>query len=245
MKILLTIILSLFLLVGCKSELYSNLEESEANQMLALLLFNKINAEKTVAKEGVTLWVQQDQFVDAVEILRQNGFPARKIINLQDIFPSGQLVSSPEQEAAKLSYLKSQQLEKMLSSLDGVIRVEVSIAESNKNIDSGTLDNTSVSVFIKYSPEVNLQNRESEIRMLILNAVPGLSPTKISLAMQRTEYRYQPIYPEDLNKVTNISLFNIIELNDISIYVAGAIIFFVLVCTSTFVILRRRRALLT
>ncbi|MFL9708850.1 EscJ/YscJ/HrcJ family type III secretion inner membrane ring protein, partial [Aeromonas veronii] len=88
----------------------------------------RIQADKSVEKEGVTLRVDQDRFVDAVEVLRQNGLPRRRTVTMQDLFPSGQLVSSPEQEEAKLNYLKSQQLEKMLGSMDGVITAEVSVA---------------------------------------------------------------------------------------------------------------------
>lgn len=185
------------LLSGCKSELYSKLDESEANQMLALLIYNKISADKTADKDGVTLRVEQDRFVDAVEVLRQNGLPRQRIVTMQELFPSGQLVSSPEQEAAKLNYLKSQQLEKMLSSMDGVINAEVSVAESRQEDDVHS--QTSAAVFIKYSPGVNLPNREGEILALIKNAIPRLTPGHISLTLQRADYRYQvsEISPEN------------------------------------------------
>lgn len=179
------------LLAGCKSELYSKLDETEANQMLALLIYNKIPADKEVAKDGISLRVDDDRFVDAVEVLRQNGLPRRKTVTMQDLFPSGQLVSSPEQEEAKLSYLKSQQLEKMLSSMDGVITAEVSVAEP-RTADGDTPAPTSAAVFIKYSPEVNLPAREAEIRALVRDGIPGLAPERITLTLQRADYRYLP-----------------------------------------------------
>ncbi|WP_421195719.1 type III secretion system inner membrane ring lipoprotein SctJ [Aeromonas jandaei] len=181
----------LCLLGGCKSELYSKLDEAEANQMLALLIYNKIQADKTVDKEGVTLRVEQEHFVDAVEVLRQNGLPRRRTVTMQDLFPSGQLVSSPEQEEAKLNYLKSQQIEKMLSSMDGVIHAEVSVAEP-RAAEGEDPAPTSTAVFIKYSPEVNLPAHEAEILALIRNGIPGLTPDRISLTLQRAQYHYQP-----------------------------------------------------
>ncbi len=177
------------LLTGCKSELYSKLDETEANQMLALLIYNKIPADKEVSKEGISLRVEEDRFVDAVEVLRQNGLPRPKTVTMQDLFPSGQLVSSPEQEEAKLSYLKSQQLEKMLASMDGVISAEVSVAEPRTQ-DGETPPPASAAVFIKYSPDVNLPAREAEIRALICNGIPGLTTDRITLTLQRAEYRY-------------------------------------------------------
>lgn len=196
MKAVLLMLCVLPLLGGCKSELYTRLDEAEANQILALLIYNRIPADKSVEKEGVTLRVDQDRFVDAVEVLRQNGLPRRRTVTMQDLFPSGQLVSSPEQEEAKLNYLKSQQLEKMLGSMDGVITAEVSVAEPRSQEGEPPAP-SSAAVFIKYSPEVNLPAREAEIRALIRNGIPGLTPDRISLTLQRAEYRYQPpVAPE-------------------------------------------------
>lgn len=160
--------------------------------MLALLIYNKIPADKIAAKDGITLEVDKSRFVDAVEVLRQNGFPRRKTVGIQELFPSGQLVSSPEQEEAKLNYFKSQQLEKMLSSMDGVITAEVSVAQRQAASADAPME-TSAAVFIKYSPEINLPAREAEIRGLILNGIPGLTLGSITLTMQRAEYRYQPV----------------------------------------------------
>ncbi|MGE8357613.1 MAG: EscJ/YscJ/HrcJ family type III secretion inner membrane ring protein, partial [Microvirgula sp.] len=77
------------------------------------------------------------------------------------LFPSGQLVTSPAQEQAKILYLKEQLLEKMLRGMDGVVSAQVSIAESvgQHRREPPSL---SASVFIKHSPEVNLANREAD-----------------------------------------------------------------------------------
>src|SRR5260363_293108 len=56
------------LLAGCKVTLYSDLTESEANQMLALLMMNRISAAKQQNKAGaLTLQVEKTQFIQAVE----------------------------------------------------------------------------------------------------------------------------------------------------------------------------------
>lgn len=50
------------LLTGCKVELYQNLPQSEANQMVALLMLNHIDASsETDVKTGkVTLKIEKD-----------------------------------------------------------------------------------------------------------------------------------------------------------------------------------------
>ena len=184
-----TLFVSLFFITGCKTDLYTGLDEKEANEMMALLIYNHIPVVKKTDKDGITLSVEEQKFVDAVEVLRLHGLPGREIVTISDLFPGGQLVSSPEQEYAKLSYLSAQSLEKMLSAMDGVILAEVSVAEqrpSEKDVNHPA----SASVFIKYSPEVNIPVREAEIRTLIRNAIPGLSPGKIALTLQRAQYQY-------------------------------------------------------
>jgi type III secretion protein J len=177
-------------LVGCKVNLYSGVAEDEANQMIALLLLRKIPADKVMEKGGtVTLRVGEDTFVNAVEVLRQNGFPQQKRVSMGDLFPSGQLVTSPAQERAKMQLLKEQQLEGMVSAMDGVIGARVSIAQ--KVDESGRPSGTpSAAIFVKYSPQFSLSNYEIQIRSLIADSVPAIVPGQITVVMQAAEFRY-------------------------------------------------------
>jgi len=175
---------------GCKIDLYSNVPEAQANQMLALLMLHHVDAEKQLGKgETATIRVERAQFVNAVELLRQNGLPRAKTASIEDLFPSGQLVTSPAQEQAKISYLREQQLEKMLRGIDGVIAAQVAIAEES-NLERRTPAKPSASVFVKYSPERNLSNQEADIRALVLKSVPNLEPQNISVVLQSADYRY-------------------------------------------------------
>lgn len=188
-------LLVLLCLAGCKVDLYNGLTEEDANQMLALLVLRGIEADKQMISGGtVTLRVDKSQFANAVEVLRQHGLPGKRTDTMADLFPSGQLVTSPAQEQAKILYLKEQQLEKMLRGMEGVVGAQVSIAESagQQRHEPPIL---SAAVFIKYSPEVNLPDREADIRHLVFNGVPNLRPEKISVILQATAYRYQPVVP--------------------------------------------------
>jgi type III secretion protein J len=190
-------VLAASLLGGCKIELYSNLPEREANTMLALLLLRHIDAEKKILKgDTAAILVDKAQFVNAIELLRQNGLPRNNVVTVQDLFPSGQLVTSPAQEQAKIVYLKEQGIANMLRRMDGVIDAEVAIAES-PSANRYEPPIPSASVFIKYSPDRNLENREMDIRSLVLKGVPGLIPANISVVMQRADYRYLPGSTDD------------------------------------------------
>ena len=51
------------LLTGCKIDLYNDLPEQEANEMLALLMLRDISAKKQTIKGGsVSITVEKDQY---------------------------------------------------------------------------------------------------------------------------------------------------------------------------------------
>ncbi len=185
------------LLSGCKVTLYSELSEYEANQMLALLMANQIDAAKQTDKVGgLTLRIKKSQFIQAVEILRQNGYPRPKYTSVMDVFPSNQLISSPEQERAKMNYLKEQQIEGMLMSIDGVIVARVSIGSvPPDNLGIDTVRPT-ISVFVKYSPATNLSTWQGQIRDLVRQGVPGIQDDSISVVMVPATYRYVSSQPQ-------------------------------------------------
>lgn len=191
---------TLVLLAGCKVDLYQDLSEQEANEMLALLLLRDIPANKQLLKGGlVSITVEKDRFSEAVEVLRQYGMPRKNTASIEDLFPSGQLVTSPTQEQAKILFLKEQQLEAMLINMNGVIRAQVSVAESapQSRRDSPVL---SASVLLKYSPDHNLNSRETDVRALVQKGVPNLKAENISVVLEPTEYRYRP-QPEPVQNI--------------------------------------------
>ncbi len=187
------LLLNALLLSGCKVTLYSDLAEPEANQMLALLMMNRIDAVKKQDKTGaLTLRVEKAQFIQAVEVLRQNGYPRPKYASAMEVFPANQFISSPEQEKAKINYLKEQRLESMLMSIDGVIVARVSIgAEPADSLGIETVRPTA-SVFIKYSPAMNLSTWQGQIRDLVRQGVAGIQDDHISVVMAPASYRYMP-----------------------------------------------------
>ncbi|RQS44921.1 type III secretion system inner membrane ring lipoprotein SctJ [Burkholderia sp. Bp8986] len=187
-----TLLMVIFSLTGCKVELYQGLREQEANQMLALLKGRNISSSKSADKNGaVQVDVEESQFAEAIEVLRQNGFPKEHSLSVADVFPSGQLVSSPTQEEAKLAFLKEQDIERMLEALDGSIIVRAGVVLSKPNV-GGPVNNSSASIFIKYSPSDNFRNNEADIRRLVMTAVPNLRAEDITVVLQPASYRFVP-----------------------------------------------------
>lgn len=92
-----------FFLTACDVDLYRSLPEDEANQMLALLMQHHIDAEKT-GRGRCYLRVEQSQFINAVELLRLNGYPHRQFTTADKMFPANQLVVSPREEQQKINF---------------------------------------------------------------------------------------------------------------------------------------------
>lgn len=197
---------AVLLLSGCKVDLYSNLSEVDANQMLALLASNQIEGDKKADKSGnLILRVEKSDFVKAVEVLRQNGYPRRAYRAVDELFPSGQLVSSPVQEQAKIRFLREQSLERMLSNIGGVVSANVVIADGNTENGDKSNHLPSVSVLVKYSPEVNLRSLGGQLKNLIHNALPGVNQDRISLVVQAVDYRFAAPEVKTMTPVTSSS----------------------------------------
>lgn len=172
------------LLAGCKAELFSQLSENEANEMIALLLKNDVDAEKVIGKKGASaIWVDKSEIAQAVQLLKENGYPKEKFSNLGTVFTKEGLISSPLEERARYIYAVSQELSETFSNLDGVLaaRVHVVLPEADKTGE--TRNPSSASVFIKYAEGANLQAYVPQIKLLVNNSIEGLDYEKISVVL--------------------------------------------------------------
>lgn len=180
----------LLALGGCKTELYSNLPENDANSMLSILLDNKITAEKTLDKKAGTyfLHVDESQIPQAVSILKEFGYPKEKVATIGELFKKDGLISSPLEERARFIFALSQSVQETLSQIDGVLvaRVHVVLPESNP-VDE-TIKPSSASVFIKYNPAYRLEDMKSEIKLIVEKSIEGLTYDKVSVVMVPAQF---------------------------------------------------------
>ena len=176
--------LCLLLLSGCKVQLYTGLTEKEGNDMLAILLDNDIPADKAIDKEGiVTLTVGTDDVSRSIRLLRSHGFPKDRFSSVSDIFPKDSLISSPVEEKARYTYSMSQELSATISMIDGVLTARVHVVLPQ---DGGSNEDhfpSSASVFIKYTPELELAGFVPKVKTLVANSIEGLSLDKITVSL--------------------------------------------------------------
>src|SRR3954470_11073911 len=75
-------------LAGCQQDVYSNLSEIEANQMLAILTANGISVDKVSkgTKEGFTIGVDRRDMLRSIALLRDAGYPKNTHVPLSKTF---------------------------------------------------------------------------------------------------------------------------------------------------------------
>jgi type III secretion protein J len=174
----------LFLLTGCKEDLYSNLTENEAVQMWALLLKNDIGSEKFVGKDGAFgIRVETDQIAEAVQIFKVCGFPKNEYKDIGSLFKKEGLISSPIEEKARYMHGLSQSLGETISQIEGVVIARVHIVIPEENPFSGSIKPSAASIFIKHRPDSNFSDLKSKIKQLVSKSVEGLQYSRVAVAL--------------------------------------------------------------
>lgn len=174
----------LLLLAACgQSELYSKLNEVQANEMVAVLRQAGIEASKKEAGEqGWSVMAAEGDFARSIELLHSEGYPREDFASLGTVFKKEGFVSSPLEERARLVYGLSQELSHTVSQIDGVVQARVHLAIPEADPLSETRPLSSASVFIKYRPGIDLDRQVGQIKALVVNSVEGLNYDGVTVA---------------------------------------------------------------
>ncbi|MEH6398298.1 MULTISPECIES: type III secretion system inner membrane ring lipoprotein SctJ [Pantoea] len=164
------------LLAGCgdQTQLHSGLSENDANDVVAELSRFKIETEKQVSKEGVSVSVARSDIERAVNILNAAGLPHQARTSLGAVFQKSGVISSPLEERARYIYALSQEVEATLSQIDGVVVARVHVVLPERIAPGEPVQPASASVFIKYHENLDPDSIEPRIRRLVATSIPGL-----------------------------------------------------------------------
>ncbi|WP_246039012.1 type III secretion system inner membrane ring lipoprotein SctJ [Peristeroidobacter soli] len=174
------------LLAACSSkvELISQVTEMQANDVIAALSDQGIEAVKVPGKDGVvSVQVADDKIARAIEIMRAAGLPREPYASLGEVFKKDGLISSPTEEHARMVFALSQELSRTISKIDGVIFAQVHVVLPEQAGFGETSSPSSAAVFIKHEDTADLVSVVPQIRRLVANSIPGLSYDKVSVQL--------------------------------------------------------------
>ena len=165
-------------IAGCsRGPLYSDLTETQANEVQAALLSAGIDARKAamVKSKGWSIEVNRTDIPHAMAVLTAAGLPRQPLRTLGEVFPKEGFVSSPLEERARYVFALSQEVEQTLLQLDGIVDARVHIAMPERNVFDDKPPSASASVVIIEQPGADLEARETDIKAIVTDGVEGLS----------------------------------------------------------------------
>jgi type III secretion protein J len=178
------ILLPLLLLFGCKSSLFENLDEDQANQIIAVLSQHGIDGLKERnADKTWNVSVERDQVVTATEITREYALPHGGHANLGELFSRKGLISNPGEDQVRYVYGLTQELSETLEKIDGVLVARVHIVQPERDPLMRQVTAPSASVMIRYRSDYNLDYMRDKIRGLVAGGVEGLTPDHVYLTL--------------------------------------------------------------
>ena len=164
-------------LAGCsRSPLYTDLTETQANEVQAALLSAHIDAQKSqmTKAKGWSIAVAHDEIPNAMAVLGAAGLPRQSLRTLGDVFPKESFVSSPLEERARYIFALSQEVQQTLMQLDGIVDARVHIALPERSLLDDKPQSASASVVIIERPGANLELRETDIKAIVTDGIEGL-----------------------------------------------------------------------
>ncbi|HEX6706141.1 MAG TPA: type III secretion inner membrane ring lipoprotein SctJ [Albitalea sp.] len=171
-------------LAGCKVGLYSGLNEQEANDIVAALVAERLDAGKERLENNEwQVQVDEGQLGAALAVLRAQGLPRARTINMGDVFQKQGLVSTPSEERMRYIFAVSQELSQTLRSVDGVIDARVHVVVPANDPLNDRIRPSSAAVFIKHRPDVDLRLLAPAVKDLVAHSIEGLDHDAVSLSL--------------------------------------------------------------
>jgi type III secretion protein J len=193
------LLLLVCLLCACSKsvDLQTGLNNSDANEIVTVLNRNGIEAQKHLAKDGVTLSVQEADISRATEAMQAAGLPRRSLSNLGQMFKREGMISTPLEERVRYIYGLSSELEFTLQQFDHVVGARVHVVLPERIAPGEPIQPSSAAVFIKYRGTIDEDVMIPRVRNLVAGSIPGLSGedarSKISVVLVAAEASVTPV----------------------------------------------------
>ena len=183
-----SLLLSACLLAGCDKQatLFSGLEESQANSVIAALIDDGMQAEKAAGDEGTwNVVIMQKDFAAAANLCSQKGLPRRQFSGVGEVFKKTGMVSSPSEERIRFMDATAQDLSRTISMIDGVVDARVHVVLPENDPFAKNAMPSSAAVAIRGRWDADLDDVVPQVKSLVKNSIEGLAYEKISVTIFR------------------------------------------------------------
>jgi len=179
-------VLSVSLLTGCDEQttLFSNLEERQANSVMAVLMEREIACSKQPGEEGTwNLVIPKSRFAEAATLCERQGLPKRSFLGVGEVFKKSGMVSSPSEERIRFMDATAQDLSRTISMIDGVVDARVHVVLPENDPFAKNLLPSSAAVAIRARWDADLTGAVPQVKSLVKNAIEGISYEKITVTI--------------------------------------------------------------
>ncbi len=175
------------LLTACNEEtLYTGLKEREVNEMAAVLMKAGIAANRIKNLTGNTYDLQladKRYFSDAVALLNDRGYPRKEYDDFGKVFKGDGLVSTPTEIKARYIYAVTQQLERTLTEIGGVLNARVNVVMPESDPVTRQRLPATASVVVTHDASLSGNALIPKIKQIVAASVDGLSYDGVSVMM--------------------------------------------------------------
>ncbi|MFH1829449.1 MAG: hypothetical protein ABH871_01565 [Pseudomonadota bacterium] len=179
---------------GCGGvELYQNLSEEDANEILVLLSENGIkpNKKKEIRQNEVfyTIEVRESDMVKARSLLLQHNLPHRKELGLTGVYKDKGLIPTPdEQKARYLLALKGEiinSLRRIPQVVDADVVLNVPVRDEFAGAEAQHQQRPTASAVVRVKPDPSGASPISEpkIQQFVANAIEGMNPRDVTVVI--------------------------------------------------------------
>lgn len=185
----LVMIVAVLLLAGCNREsVHNGLSESQANEMVAILIMHDVAAKKTARDKGVfEVGVPKNEIGYALQVVKQYQLP--RDFNQSPtcrIFKKEGMISAPIEDRARWMCSKALELEKaILHGIDGVVTVTARVSYGERDALVDKVDPPHASIAIKHRKDARID--VDKVKAIAKDSNSGIDASNVSVTLFEAE----------------------------------------------------------
>lgn len=194
---------------GCgRVDLYGNLSEEDANEILVLLFENGIKADKkkVVVQNEVTyaVSVREADMARARALLLQNNLPRRKVPGLGETYGKPSMIPTPDEQQARFMLAMKGEIINSLKRIPQVVDADVVLNVPKRDEfatpEQERLQRPTASAVVRVKPDAEgLETlTEPKIQQFVANAVEGLNPRDVTVIISYLPTEERILRPGDV-----------------------------------------------